>query len=50
MKIKTIPKDIESVGNNFYMFNPDGLTWFSYKNGLTLTGFTDYKYYRPLNN
>lgn len=50
MKIKTIPKDIESIGNNFYMFNQDGLTWFSYSNVLTLTGFTDYRQYKPLTN
>ena len=39
---------MESVGDNFYMFNNEGMTWFNRNNGLILTGFTDYKTYRPL--
>lgn len=48
MKLKSIPKEMESVGNNFYMFNAEGMTWFKRTTGLVLTGFTDYKSYRPL--
>lgn len=48
MKLKSVPKEMESVGNNFYMFNAEGMTWFKRTNGLVLTGFTDYKSYRPL--
>jgi hypothetical protein len=47
MKLKSIPKEIESVGNNFYMFNNEGMTWFNLARGFNLTGFTDYKLYRP---
>jgi|LakMenEpi03Aug12_release.lakeMendotaPanAssembly.Ray.scaffolds.fasta_scaffold269605_1 hypothetical protein len=32
------------------MFNNEGMTWFNRAQGLTLTGFTDYKTYRPLVN
>lgn len=46
--MKSIPKQIESVGNNFYMFNNEGMTWFNRNNGLVLTEYTDYKTYRPL--
>ena len=47
MKMRSIPKEIQSIGNNFYMFNNQGMTWFNFNNGLTLTGFTDHKIYRP---
>lgn len=51
MKMKSIPKEIESVGNNYYMFNNEGMTWFTYgPNGLVLTGFTDHKIYKPFVN
>lgn len=51
MKMKSIPKEIESVGNNYYMFNNEGMTWFTYgPQGLVLTGFTDHKIYKPFVN
>lgn len=40
-----MPRDIESVGENFYMMDHRGITWFTPK--MVLVGFVDSKMYRP---
>jgi hypothetical protein len=48
MKFRSVPKGIESIGANFYMYNSEGMTWFNRLNALA--GFTDHKMYRTFIN
>lgn len=48
IKVSYAPREIESIGDNFYLLDHRGLTWFT--PNYVLVGFVDSKIYKPLVN
>ena len=48
MTLKNSPKRIQSIGDNFYIFDRTGMSWFN--KYQSLVGFTDYKSYYVIVN